>query len=144
MRETIGKAFDRVSIRVGGVALVLALAATAASAQEYRKMEPQFPQQQTAGELLRACASSRLTGTGRERRRYCDGFVSGVEEAERVLHPGGESQRTFCTPARVTASDLAAAFVRYGAEHENELSEPAARVVLRSLEQAWPCRGASK
>lgn len=121
------------------VALPLLLAATSTAAQEAEPMEPQFPQQQSARDLLMACASSRLTGTGRERRRYCAGFVSGVEEAERVLHPGGEVARTFCTPPDVSASALAAAFVRYGAEHDDELDRPAARVVLRALQQAYPC-----
>ena len=41
------------------------------------------PQQLSARGLLKACASSAMTGPGRERRRYCDGFVSGVEEAIR-------------------------------------------------------------
>jgi hypothetical protein len=126
---------------LGGVmlALPLWLSATFAAAQEAEPMEPQFPQQQSARDLLMACASSRLTGTGRERRRYCAGFVSGVEEAERVLHPGGEVARTFCTPPDVSASALAAAFVRYGAEHDAELDRPAALVVLRALQQAYPC-----
>jgi hypothetical protein len=124
--------------------LALLLAVSNAAAQEAEKMEPQFPQQQSARDLLFACASSRLTGTGRERRRYCAGFVSGVEEAERVLHPGGAEQRSFCTPPDVTASALAAAFVRYGSEHDDELDAPAARVVLRALQDAYPCVNASE
>lgn len=102
-------------------------------------MEPQFPQQQSARDLLTACASSRMTSTGRERRRYCAGFVSGVEEAERVLHPGGAVERSFCTPPDVSASALADAFVRYGAGHANELDRPAAQVVLHALQRAYPC-----
>ena len=121
------------------VAIPLLLAATSTTAQEAEPMEPQFPQQQSARDLLLTCASSRLTSTGRERRRYCAGFVSGVEEAERVLHPGGEVARSFCTPPDVSASALAAAFIRYGAEHDDELDRPAARVVLRALQQAYPC-----
>ena len=85
------------------VLLSSVLATVPAAAQETEEMEPQFPQQQSARDLLVACASSRLTGTGRERRRYCSGFVSGVEEAERVLHPGGQVARTFCTPPDVSA-----------------------------------------
>lgn len=111
----------------------------AAFAEQAETMEPLFPQQQSARDLLYTCASSRLTGTGRERRRYCAGFVSGVEEAERVLHPDRGLERSFCTPTDVSASDLASAFVKYGAEHDDELDWPAARVVLLALEHAYPC-----
>ncbi|MEJ2323004.1 MAG: Rap1a/Tai family immunity protein [Gammaproteobacteria bacterium] len=102
-------------------------------------MEPQFPQQQTARDLLRACASSRLTATGRERRRYCAGFVSGVEEAIRLLNLSGRSRFRLCTPEDVTAWALADAFVRYGASHEGELDDPAASVVHHALTLAYPC-----
>ena len=104
------------------------------------EMEPQFPQQQSAGDLLRACASSRLTSTGRERRRYCAGFVSGVEEAIRLLGPTGQSGPRICTPPDVTASALAEAFVKYGASHKGELSDPAAAIVQHALASAYPCR----
>ncbi len=103
-------------------------------------MEPQFPQQQSAGDLLRACASSRLTSTGRERRRYCAGFVSGVEEAVRLLGPNGQ----ICTPPDVTASALAEAFVKYGATHKGELNDPAAAVVQHALASAYPCSDRNK
>lgn len=131
-------------LRGAVVALPLLLAATPTMAQEAEPMEPQFPQQQSARDLLLTCASSRLTGTGRERRRYCAGFVSGVEEAERVLHPGGEVARSFCTPPDVSASDLATAFVRYGAEHDDELDRPAAQVVLRALQRSYPCEDSAE
>ena len=116
--------------------LFLLTAAGYIDAQE-QGMEPQFPQQQSAGDLLRACASSRLTSTGRERRRYCAGFVSGVEEAVRLL--GSGEQRGICTPPDVTASALAEAFVNYGATHEGELRDPAAAVVQHALATAYPC-----
>ena len=116
--------------------LTLLMSASSLAAQE-EEMEPQFPQQQNAGDLLRACASSRLTSTGRERRRYCAGFVSGVEEAIRLLGPGG--QKGICTPPDVTASALAKAFVKYGATHEGELRDPAAAVVQDALASAYPC-----
>jgi hypothetical protein len=103
------------------------------------EMEPQFPQQQSAGYLLHACASSRLTSVGRERRRYCAGFVSGVEETVRLLGASGRSELRVCTPGNVTASALAEAFVKYGAGHEGELKDPAAEVVLHALTEAYPC-----
>ena len=124
------------------VASALLLAAAPVSADEPpRPMEPQFPQQQSARDLLTACASSRMTSTGRERRRYCSGFVSGVEEAVRLLGSGQAAGVSLCTPADVTATALADAFLRYGASHEGELDEPAAGVVLYALAAAYPCPG---
>ena len=118
---------------------LLLLASASLAAQEEEMMELQFPQQQSAGDLLRACASSRLTSTGRERRRYCAGFVSGVEEAIRLLGPSGQSGMRICTPPDVTASALARAFVNYGATHKGELRDPAAAVVQHALASAYPC-----
>jgi hypothetical protein len=42
-----------------------------------------FPQRLSARELLQACNSSALSQVGRERRRYCAGFISGAEGAAR-------------------------------------------------------------
>lgn len=120
------------------------LFSTANLVAQEEEMEPQFPQQQSAGDLLRACASSRLTSTGRERRRYCAGFVSGVEEAIRLLGPSGQSGPRICTPPDVTASALAEAFVKYGATHKGELDDPAAAVVQHALASAYPCNDRSK
>ena len=92
----------------------------------------------TAGDLLRTCAASRLTATGRERRRYCAGFVSGVEEAIRLFNPGDKAL-TVCTAPDITASALATAFVQYGASHEGELKDPAAAVVQHALAEAYHC-----
>jgi hypothetical protein len=120
------------------------LASSGNLAAQEEEMEPQFPQQQSAGDQLRACASSRLTSTGRERRRYCAGFVSGVEEAIRLLGPAGQSGPRICTPPDVTASALAEAFVKYGATHKGELDDPAAAVVQHALASAYPCNDRSK
>jgi hypothetical protein len=118
------------------VALLVPMVAPAQSSRE--EMEPQFPQQQTAGQLLTTCASSRLTSTGRERRRYCAGFVSGVEETYRLLDADA-AEKHFCVPPDISASALADAYVRYGAGHQGELDDTAAEVVLHALEAAYPC-----
>jgi hypothetical protein len=131
----------RAAVRPALFALALLLVAAPAQAHEATATEPEFPQQQSAGDLLRACASSRLTAAGRERRRYCAGFVSGVEEAVRLLGLGKAAGLRLCTPADVTAATLADAFVRYGASHETQLAEPAAGVVLYALAEAYPCPG---
>jgi len=104
-------------------------------------MEPQFPQQQSAGDLLHACAASRLSGTGRGLRHYCAGFVSGVEEAVRLLRQDGRIEQRVCTPPNLSASALAEVYVKYGANHRGELPEPAAEVVLHALVDAYPCPG---
>jgi len=119
------------------IMLVLVTAARAQAPQD--EMEPQFPQQQSAGDLLQACASSRLSSIGRERRRYCAGFVSGVEEAIRLLEHTGRSEYRLCTPADVSASALAEVYLKYGARHKGELADPAAEVVLHALRDAYPC-----
>lgn len=134
----------RAAVRRAALAAVLALAAAPAPAHEVPEaaaVEPEFPQQQSAGDLLRACASSRLTASGRERRRYCAGFVSGVEESVRLLGLGKAAGLRLCMPVDVTAAQLADAFVRYGAAHDDRLDEPAAGVALYALSEAYPCRG---
>jgi hypothetical protein len=133
---------DRFAVRRVVLALVLVLVAAPVGAYEDLEataIEPQFPQQQSAGDLLRTCASSRLTASGRERRRYCAGFVSGVEEAVRLLGMGRAKDMRLGTPDDVTAATLADAFMRYGASHDNQLAEPAAGVVLYALAEAYPC-----
>ncbi len=125
------------------IALSLAplLAAGQAPPAEETKLE--FPQQQNAGDMLFACASSRLSRVGRERRRYCAGFVSGVEETVRLMQmddPMRDSASTrICTPENISAGELAEAFIHYGANHEGELPDPAALVVLHALQAAYPC-----
>ena len=52
---------------------------------------------------------------------------------------GKAADLALCTPDDVTATQLANAFVRYGAGHESELEEPAAGVVLYALAEAYPC-----
>lgn len=141
--ETRRRAGVPAMARVLAMIVILACAGPVSAQQgTEEEMEPQFPQQQSADDMLRACASSRLTRTGRERRRYCAGFVSGVEEAMRLLKLDDKMQRPFCTPENVTAAALADAFVNYGAGHKGELQAPAARVVMHALESAYPCPGA--
>jgi hypothetical protein len=119
--------------------VLLALPSLALAAEEEDGMGAQFPQQQSAGDLLRFCAASRLTATGRERRRYCAGFVSGVEEAVRLLQAGGRAPVRVCTPPDVSAAALAQVYVKYGAGHERELGDAAAEMVLHALAEAYPC-----
>ena len=102
-----------------------------------------FPQRLSARELLYTCNSSAITHVGRERRRYCAGFISGVEEAARLLqarHGDGGSAR-ICLPVDVSSRRLVDLYTRYAAQHESILEKPAAEVALDALTSAFPCDG---
>ncbi|MBF0265748.1 MAG: hypothetical protein HQL46_10785 [Gammaproteobacteria bacterium] len=101
-----------------------------------------FPQQLTAQELLYYCASSKLTPTGREKRKYCYGFVSGVEETERYLK--GQSTHSkkplICLPKEKTAYEYARDFKQYANRMKGELNQPAALIVMKALEEKYQCK----
>jgi hypothetical protein len=100
-----------------------------------------FPQQMRAKDLMTTCASSSLTATGRTRRRYCDGFVSGVEEGMRLflLRHSINSVPAVCVPAGTTSRALTNAFVNYASAKGVNLEQPAAAVVIEALEKAFSC-----
>jgi hypothetical protein len=105
--------------------------------------EAVFPQRLSARDLLYACNASAITQVGRERRRYCAGFISGVEEAARLfpnsLGDGGSS--TICLPADVSSRQLADLYTRYAGQHKSLLEQPAAQVAVDALASAYPCPG---
>ena len=100
-----------------------------------------FPQQMTAKELLRACASSSLTKRGRERQRYCHGFVSGVEEGVRLAQSRHRSDRSLalCVPPARTAREFADVYMRFAGRKGVDLDKPAALVVVEALRDAYAC-----
>lgn len=118
------------------------LAHEAATDAEATDAETYFPQQLTAEDLLFTCAASSLTRVGRERRSYCAGFVSGVEETMRLrqqqLSP--ETDSGVCVPAGTTARNLADVFIRYASQRKADLTQPAASLVITALQDAFPCR----
>ncbi len=120
---------------------VLAMPA-GAPAQESDKY---FPQQLSANDLLASCVASSLSAAGRSRQRYCLGFVSGVEEAVRLLRVRGSSgaenaEPPFCIPAGTTARELASTFTRYASGRGRDLDRPSASVVLEALTSGFPCK----
>ncbi|MGD2113079.1 MAG: Rap1a/Tai family immunity protein [Gammaproteobacteria bacterium] len=123
------------------LSLLLIFAATGVQSQEQpAAAEIDFPQQISAQDLLLRCNASALTGVGRERRRYCAGFISGIEEAARLLHARGEvAGRDICIPSGTSAARLAGAYRRYAAQNPALLARPAAEVALRALQGAFPC-----
>ena len=102
--------------------------------------EDYFPQQFTASELLYACASSSLSNRGRERRRFCGGFISGVEESLRLLdaRQGLKVPSGICVPKGVSASAFAEAYRKYALDRK-DADAPAAAVVIEALRDAYPC-----
>lgn len=123
-----------------GVALAASLLACAVSAQDQAGDNLNyFPQQLSARDLLVHCASSSLTDRGRERQRYCAGFVSGVEEATRLLGTSAGPPVRLCIPDRATARQFREAFVRHAGRRGADLERPAALVVVEALREAYPC-----
>lgn len=103
--------------------------------------ESYFPQQMSAGELLQACASSAMTSKGRERRRYCQGFVSGVEEAMRLAQRGASSgaSLTLCVPSGTSSREFAETYMRFAGRRGADLQQAAASLVIEALQEAYPC-----
>jgi hypothetical protein len=96
----------------------------------------------SAGELLNNCAASSLTSLGRERRRFCAGFISGVEESMRLAQERGHDADAdaMCPPSKVSARQLAESYARYANQNREELNRPAAEVVAKALRHTYPCR----
>ena len=101
-----------------------------------------FPQKLTAKELQVFCAASAMSNTGRQRQRYCEGFLSGIEESVRVLGriSGTETTLSLCMPADVSARQMRSAFVRNSVDMEPAKDKPSAMFAIEVLERSYPCR----
>lgn len=121
------------------IAVVMLIAMDAGAQVETEEIVPIFPQQQTARELLTACASSSISNLGRARRNYCAGFVSGVEEAIRFKTQLFGADSRICPSSGITAQQLADAYIRYANANPKELDKPAVELVFEALKQAFPC-----
>jgi len=98
-----------------------------------------FPQQLTAQDLLRACAASSLTSQGRERQRYCQGFISGVEETNRHHGTSESAVATFCFPQGMSARNYGDVFIRYASRKGIDTGRPAVVVVQEAFVEAFSC-----
>lgn len=108
--------------------------------QESDPAQQYFPQQITAKKLLVYCSSSAMTRAGRERRQYCAGFVSGVEESVRLLGGGPSgSMRGICVPEGVSARKIAEGYVDHALPRQASMDKPAAAVVIEALRDKYPC-----
>jgi len=103
--------------------------------------EKYFPQKLTAQELLKYCASSALSGSGRSQQSYCSGFVSGVEESVRLLDTDAVAgdKKMVCVPKEKSAGHLRDAYIRHAAKKTTDLKRPAVMVVLEALRSVYPC-----
>ncbi len=123
------------------VCVIALLLSSAVNADEQaQQIGPYFPQQQSADHLLNNCLSSTMSNLGRQRRNYCHGFISGVEEGLRLTSVLEGKEMPFCAPKNVRSGELAKAFVNYMVSHREELDRPAAKEVYLALKQAFPCK----
>lgn len=101
-----------------------------------------FPQKLTAEELQMFCAASGMSSTGRQRQRYCEGFLSGIEEGVRVLGliSGTETTPALCMPADVSGRQMRIAFVRNSVSMDPAKDKPSALYAIEVLEKSYPCR----
>jgi hypothetical protein len=121
------------------IAVAMLIVIDAGAQVETDQIVPEFPQQQTARDLLTACASSSMSNLGRARRKYCAGFVSGVEEAIRFKSQLLGADSRICPSKGITAQQLADAYIKYANANSKELDKPAVEVVFEALKQALPC-----
>jgi hypothetical protein len=119
----------------------LSFAFTASASETPMNTEILFPQQMSARDLMMTCASSSLTANGRVRRRYCEGFVAGVEEGMRLfqLIHSINAAPAICVPIGTTSRQLTETFVTYASRKGVDLKQPAAAVVIKGLENAFIC-----
>jgi len=103
--------------------------------------QPIFPQQLTAQDLLTYCSSSSLTDLGRQRQRYCWGFISGVEEAIRLTsHASVQTVAVkTCVPKGLSSRNLAKAYIRYAGRRDTDLERPAAQITIEALSNSYSC-----
>lgn len=110
-----------------------------AAQEEAVEEETRFPQQISAQVLQQTCASSSLSDAGRQRRRYCVGFISGVEEGVRVLHKQHMLEMSICLPDKISGRALTNVFLKHTTDNPGQLGKPAAQVVIDALSQTYPC-----
>jgi len=125
------------------MALMTALFFAAVTSAEEQVIDDDtyFPQQMTAQQLLNACASSTMTNRGRKSRKFCEGFISGVEETLRlqsIKQPSNDS-KLLCIHKGKSASNFADIYINYASKRKS-LDAPAASVVMEALQTAYPCQ----
>lgn len=120
------------------IGLLFSVVATAQNATAEK--EQYFPKKLTAHQLLNLCAASSLTGSGRNRKRFCTGFISGVEEALRLLREQTSLHDlpAICLPDEEPAVRFSNVYVKYAAGRA-DLDQSAVTIAIDALKGAYPC-----
>lgn len=118
--------------------VILMFSLNIAFAEENSEWESFFPQQMTAKELMVTCTSSYMTSTGRQRKKYCSGFISGVEETTRMQNKHDITPK-ICLPKGKTSSQYTDIYMNYASRKTTNLSKPAALIVIEALQDSFPC-----
>ena len=128
------------------VCLMLLWTGQALSNDTHAQTADIFPERLNAQQLLNFCNASSITNRGRQNRYYCDGFISGVEEAVRVYQPVPYemSHARICMPPTTSTRELRNIITRYATRHRSELGKPAAQFTLSALQWAYPCQSRDK
>lgn len=129
------------TMKIMALMTALFLTAVAGAEEQIIDNETYFPQQMTAQQLLNACASSTMTNRGRKSRKFCEGFISGVEETLRLqsIKQTSSDSKLLCVHEGKSASNFADIYINYASKGKS-LNAPAASVVMKALQAAYPCQ----
>ncbi len=96
-------------------------------------------QEATGNNLLRDCRQNIRVLDGEQvdfdDARHCQGLVRGVWDMAGVF-----TASNVCTPAGVNVGQLTRVVVRYLNDHPQDLPERDTDLILRALQDAFPCR----
>lgn len=121
--------------------LLLALIAALASSQKASAIE-------SARELASDCQSLERgsKGTGAHIRipdtkqaLQCWGYMRAIQDLSVLADPDGHRIMGSCPPEETTLLQLIHAFITYARSHPSELQGNTAVVVIKALEEAFPC-----
>jgi hypothetical protein len=69
----------------------------------------------------------------------CWGYMLAIQDISVLARPDGSRIIGSCPPEQTTVLELIRSFVTYSRSHPAELQDNAAVVVLKALQQAFPC-----
>ena len=85
-------------------------------------------------QLLTKCTSQKYFENGE-----CSGVISGVIDLAGDLSRAGVTEETFCIPARGGRGKVEVVVLQYLRDHPEQLGQTASSLVLRSLQESYPC-----
>jgi hypothetical protein len=72
--------------------------------------------------------------------QYCFGYVLGFVDTYAILSPSLRFTGNICIPDNVSVTQLAKVVAKYGADHPEELNQPAMVVVSEAFVHSFPCK----